>query len=42
MNRSGKKQAELAKQKEGSKGYQQAMADLEALQAAHQEYSEQL
>ena len=37
-----KKQAELAKQKEGSKGYQQAMADLEALQAAHQEYSEQL
>lgn len=37
-----KKQAELAKYKEGSKNYNQAMADLEALQAAHQEYSEQL
>lgn len=37
-----KKQAELSKYKEGSKNYNQAMADLEALQAAHQEYSEQL
>ena len=37
-----KKQAELAKQKEGSKGYEQAMTDLAALQEAHQEYSEQL
>ena len=33
---------EMAKYKEGSKNYNQAMADLEALQAAHQEYSEQL
>lgn len=37
-----KKQAELAGYKEGSKNYQQAMVDLEALQSAHQEYSRQL
>ena len=37
-----KKQAEVAKHKEGSKKYKQAMADLEALQEAHQRYSEEL
>lgn len=36
------KQAEVAKHKEGSKKYRQAMADLEALQAAHQQYSREL
>ena len=36
------KQAELAKYKEGSKKYKQAAVDLEALQSAHQQYSEQL
>lgn len=36
------KQAEVAKHKEGSKKYKQAMADLEALQAAHQQYSREL
>lgn len=37
-----KKQAELAKYKEGSKKYRQAAVDLEALQEAHQQYSEEL
>ena len=37
-----KKQGELSKYKEGSKKYKQAMVDLEALQEAHQQYSEQL
>ena len=37
-----KKQGELSKYKEGSKKYKQAMVDLEALQDAHQQYSEQL
>ena len=36
------KQSELSKYKEGSKKYKQAMVDLEALQEAHQQYSEQL
>lgn len=34
-----KKKQELSGYKEGSKQYQQAMVDLEALQTAHQEYS---
>ena len=36
------KQGELSKYKEGSKKYKQALVDLEALQEAHQQYSEQL
>lgn len=37
-----KKQAELSKYKEGSKKYKQAVVDLEALQEAHEQYSEEL
>ena len=36
------KQAVIASSKEGSKAYKQAMADLEALQKDHQEYSKEL